>query len=462
MKHLYRIIVSALILVAAGSCGLYTEYQRPATEFADSLYRRFPATGDTTSIAVMSWRELFTDPILQDWIELGLKNNTDLGTAKFKVIEAEASLMEARMALLPGVSFSADGGMRTAGADVKGYFEMAPAVSWEADIFGRLSNSKKATLAALQQSIAYRQAVETRLIATIADTYYTLLMLDEQLNISRRTLNTWEENIRTMEALKRAGKTNEAAVLQAKSNRLSVEASVLTLEKQIFETENSFSALIGIVPMYIRRGSLPEQTFPEEISEGLPAQLLSQRPDVKEAEMALAQAFYVTNMARSAFYPSLTLSGMLGWTTTSGVKIDPTSIISNLAGSLLQPIFSKWTNKARLKKAQAQQEAALYRFRQSLLDAGVEVNNALMTWQTARKRLEIDKKQILNLRAAVWNTRLLMKHSSTNYLEVLTAQQNLLQAELTEITDRFNEIQAVIYLYHALGGGYQENYLENN
>ncbi len=442
-----KIILIAFAVLSLSGCGLYTKYERPDVSFTDSLYRRVSEAEDTTSIASMKWEELFTDPILQKWIRLGLDNNTDLNVARFKVEGAQAALLTARWAFLPGVSASVQGG--TPGT-VTAEFD----VSWEADIFGKLRNAKKGAAAALEQSEAYRQAVQTRLIATIAGSYYSLLMLDEQLNISLRTLDNWEENIRTMEALKRAGKTNEAAVLQAKSNKLTVEGSVLNLKKQIMEMENSFSSLLGIVPMNIQRGRIEEQNFPDELSEGVPVQLLSRRPDVRQAEEVLAQKFYMTNAARSAFYPSLNLSGSLGWTNGAGAMvINPAGIIAGVIGSLMQPIFAKGANKARLQAAKAQQEAAAYQFRQTILNAGVEVNNALMSWETARERLNIDRRQVVNLRAAVWNIKLLMKHGAASYLEVLTAQQNLLQAELTEISDRYQEIQGVINLYHALGGG---------
>ena len=442
-----KIILIAFAVLSLSGCGLYTKYERPDVSFTDSLYRRVSEAEDTTSIASMKWEELFTDPILQKWIRLGLDNNTDLNVARFKVEEAQAALLTARWAFLPGVSASVQGG--TPGT-VTAEFD----VSWEADIFGKLRNAKKGAAAALEQSEAYRQAVQTRLIATIAGSYYSLLMLDEQLNISLRTLDNWEENIRTMEALKRAGKTNEAAVLQAKSNKLTVEGSVLNLRKQIMEMENSFSALLGIVPMSILRGRIEEQHFPEVLSEGVPVQLLSRRPDVRQAEEVLAQKFYLTNAARSAFYPSLNLSGSLGWTNGSGAMVvNPAGIIAGVIGSLVQPVFARGANKARLQAAKAQQEAAAYQFRQTILNAGVEVNNALMSWETARERLNIDRKQVVTLRAAVWNIKLLMKHGAASYLEVLTAQQNLLQAELTEISDRYQEIQGVISLYHALGGG---------
>ena len=336
-----------------------------------------------------------------------------------------------------------------------GQFSASIGASWQADIFGSLRNSKRKAQAALEQSEAYRQAVQTQLVATIANSYYTLLMLDEQLNISTRTMKTWDESIRTLEALKRAGKTNEAAVLQAKANKLSVEANILTLEKEILAVENSMCALLGLVPMPITRGTLAEQQLPQTLSAGVPAELLSRRPDVRQAELALAQTFYSVNSAKASFYPNLSLSGALGWTTGNGnIVLDPGSLIANLIASVTQPVFGRGVNKARLQTAQAQHEQAAYRFRQSLLDAGVEVNNALTMWQTAQKRLELGKKQIVNLQAAVWNTQLLMKHGNADYLEVLTAQKNLLQAELTEASDRFDEIKSVINLYQALGGGY--------
>ena len=447
-----RITILAIFITGclASGCGLYKQYEREDTYFVDSLYRRISVPADSVSSACVSWDEFFTDPLLQEWIQTGLDYNSDLSIARLRVREAEAALQASRWALLPGADFSMKGG-------APGEFSASLQASWQTDIFGSLRNSKRKAQAALEQSHAYRQAVETQLVATIANSYFTLLKLDEQLNISRRTLNTWEESIRTLEALKRAGKTNEAAVLQSKANMLSVEANVLTLEKEILAVENSLCALLGIVPMPIERSSLNDQELPEKLSAGVPVELLDKRPDVKQAEMALAQAFYNVNSAKAAFYPNITLSGALGWTTGNGnIKVDPGSVIANLLAGLTQPVFGRGVNKARLKTAQAQLEQAAYTFRQSLLDAGVEVNNALTLWQTAKKRVELDKKQILNLQAAIWNTQLLMKHGNADYLEVLTAQKNLLQAELTEAADRYDEIISTVNLYQALGGGYKE------
>ena len=416
--------------------------------FVDSLYRRMSVPNDTVSSASVTWDKFFTDPQLQEWIQIGLQYNSDLNIARLKVKEAEATLMASRWALLPGADFSMRGGL-------PGQFSASLEASWQTDIFGSLRNAKRKAQAALEQSEAYAQAVKTQLVATIANSYYTLLKLDEQLNISNRTLNTWEESIRTLEALKRAGKTNEAAVLQAKANMLSVEANVLTLEKEILAVENSLCALLGIVPMPIKRSTLNQQVLPQKLSAGVPVELLNRRPDVKQAEMKLAQAFYGVNIAKASFYPNITLSGALGWTTGSGnISVNPGSIIANLIAGLTQPVFARGANKARLETAQSQLEQAAYGFRQSLLDAGVEVNNALTLWQTAQKRVELDKKQIVNLQAAIWNTQLLMKHGNAEYLEVLTAQKNLLQAELTEAADKYDEIISAVNLYQALGGGY--------
>lgn len=444
-KLIYKIIIVAAAILSFGSCSMYREYERPKLHYLDSLYRRLPDLQDSSSIAELSWREFFADTTLQEWIRLGISFNTDLSIARFKVDQAQATLHAARRAFFPSASLSAEAGIN--GESMS--YSLTPSFSWEADIFGKMANAKRTAAAALEQSVAYKQAVQTQLIATIAETYYTLLMLDAQLAVSQRTQKTWEENIRTLEALKMAGKTNEAAVLQAKANMLDVQNSIYLLHKKIFETENAFSSLIGIVPIIIDRGTLDGQEFIEHLSGGLPAEILGNRPDVRQAELQLKQAYYATNQARASFYPSVKLDGFL--------RFDPSGFVTDLGASLLQPLYARGLNKAQLRKAEAQQKIALYEFRQKLLDAGIEVNNALVALKTAQSMVKIDKKQIVHLQAAVWNTQLLMKHGNTNYLEVLTAQQKLLQAELSEISDRYEEIRSVINLYHALGGGYKKD-----
>lgn len=280
-------------------------------------------------------------------------------------------------------------------------------------------------------------------------------MLDEQLDISRRTAQTWDESVRTMKALKRAGQATEMAVAQTEAGKLAVDASVLSVERQINEMENSLSTLLGLSPQAIERSTLKEQQFPDTLSTGVPLQLLSRRPDVRQCEAQLAVAYYTTNSARSAFYPSITLSGSAGWTNATGATVtNPGQWLLTAVGSLVQPLFNRGKNIANLKIAKAQQEEALLTFRQSLLDAGAEVNDALVQWQTARQRIRLDEQQVAALRSALRSSELLMQHSSQNYLEVLTARQSLLQAELDTTTNRFDEIQGVINLYHALGGGY--------
>ena len=446
MRKILIPIVLLLTIVAMNSCALYKDYERQEIDFVDSLYNRIPTADDYESIASLTWKELFRDTLLQNLIELGLENNTDLEIARLKVEQAEATLKTSKLAFYPDVSFSAQAGVNQNGFN----YSLTPTASWEIDAFGRLHNTKKGAQAALEATKSYQQAVQTQLVATIADSYFTLLMLDEQLEISKRTQKTWEENIRTLEALKRAGKTNEAAVLQAKANKVNVEASILTLKKQIIEQENSLSALLGLVPQELERNELSEQIFPDTLLMGLPLSSLVNRPDVRQAEYKLVEAFYATNVARSYFYPTITLSGNAGW---SGVSGNPGDWIFNAVGSLMQPIFNQGKNKARMKISESQRQEALLNFKQTLLDAGTEANNALISWQTARKRLDSDKLQIVYLKGAVLNTQLLMKNGQADYLEVLTAQKNLLQAELTETNDRYLEIQSVITLYHALGGG---------
>ena len=306
----------------------------------------------------------------------------------------------------------------------------------------------------MQGNRDYRQAVQTRLIATIADSYYTLAMLDAQLEINGRTLENWRNTVKTLEALKRVGKSNEAGVLQAKSSVMELETSRLGILKSISETENALSSVLAMPSQTIRRGNLGDVVFTDTISIGVPLQLLSNRPDVRNAEMNLAQAFYATNVARAAFYPSITLSGTLGWTNNGGgIITNPGQWLLNAIGSLTQPLFNRGTNIANLKIAKAQQEEARLLFQQSLLDAGKEVNDALTAWQTAKSQIDISERQVETLNEAVRKTQLLMRHSDTTYLEVLTAQQTLLDAEMTLAQRRFDRIQAVINLYHALGGG---------
>lgn len=453
MKFAYYTFILLWAVCLMTGCSIYKPYSRPEVQ-TEGLYRDLEETRDTASIATLGWRNLFSDKNLQALIEKGLERNTNLRVAHIRVKAAEAVLMNARLSYLPSVVLTPDGSISgTEGAKAIKTYNLAASASWEIDLFGKVTNAKREALAALEGSRAYRQAVETQLIATIANSYYMLLMLDRQLIISEQTLITWKETEHSIEALKRAGKSNDAAVLQAKANRLALEASVVSIRKSIRETENVLSALLADTSHDIMRGALQKQQFPDTLSAGLPIQLLANRPDVRQAEWNLAQAYYATNAARSAFYPSLTLSGSIGWTNNvGGVVVNPGSWLFSAVGSLMQPLFNKGTNIANLRQAKARQEEALLLFQQSLLDAGKEVNNALTRWQSARIRIDYVNQQIMTLQEAVRKTELLMQHTSTNYLEVLTARQRLLEAELTQAQDKFEEIQGVIDLYHAVGG----------
>lgn len=448
-----NIVLIVLVAFTVSGCSGYKIYKRPAVE-TEGLYRD-ATSKDTTSIGNLSWKELFTDTQLQSLIEEGLTNNSDLRIAQLKVEEAQASLKSARLAYIPSLVLNPQGTISSSdNSSASKTYQLSGAASWEVDIFGKLTSAKNASKMAVYSSDAYRQAVQTQIISTVANSYYMLLMLDDQLRISRQTVINWKENVRVMSALKDAGQASEASVSQAKANALAVEASIVTLEMNIQQTENSLSTLLGRGAGAIQRGKLEGQTFPNELAIGVPVQMLSNRPDVKQREYVLAQAFYYTNQARTAFYPSITLSGSAGWVNSAGSYImNPGKFLASVLGSLTQPIFMQGMNRARLNIAKAQQEEAKIGFQQSLLDAGAEVNNSLVQWQSAKDRLVIDGQQIGHLETALKSTQLLMQHGNTNYLQVLTAQQSLLQAELTKVSDKFDEIQGVINTYRALGGG---------
>lgn len=453
---LITLSVSCLLL---SSCGIYTTYERPSDINTDGLYgqdlNEEAVAVDTASIASLSWRELFTDSHLQTLIEHALQSNTDLLSAQQRIKEAEATLSSAKLAYLPSFMLTPQGGVSSFDKSKGSWtYTGIASVSWEIDIFGKLTNAKRRSKALYLQSLEYEQAVSTSLIANVANLYYTLLMLDEQYRISEETAVNWRESVRAMRAMMAAGMTNEASVSQSEANCRQVEASLLDLKQQIKEVENSLSILLGKVPGGIERGHLAGQDFPEELTVGVPLQLLSRRPDVKSAELSLASAFYSTNAARSAFYPSITLSGTAGWTNSAGnMIINPGKLLLSAVGALTQPLFNKGLNIAQLKIAKAQQEEAKLAFQQALLNAGSEVNNALTQVQTARGKTELRTGQIISLENAVRSTQLLMQHGTSTYLEVLTAQQSLLSAQLTQVADRFDEIQGIINLYQALGGG---------
>ena len=449
-----KIIVLTTATALLSSCGIYTKYQ-PAETTPDNLYGEEVAVDDTTNFGNVNWRELFTDPQLQALIEQGLQNNTDLRSAQLQIEEAEAALMSAKLAFLPSFALSPQGTISSFdGGKATKTYTLPVTASWELDIFGRLRNAKQQAKALYAQSKDYQQAVRTQLIAGIANVYYTLLMLDEQLAISQQTEEAWKETVASTRALMDAGLANEAVTSQMEAAYYSVQTSILDLKEQINQVENSLALLLAETPRRYERGKLADQRLPEDVAVGVPMQMLSNRPDVRAAERSLEQAFYATNQARAAFYPSIVLSGSAGWTNSAGSMIvNPGKFLASAVGSLTQPLFNKGQIMAQYRIAKAQQEEASLSFQQALLNAGSEVNDALVACQTSKAKTLLFEKQIQSLEKALESTSLLMEHGTTTYLEVLTARQSLLSAQLSQTANRFTEIQSVINLYQALGGG---------
>lgn len=462
MKHIPETMKTAVCIVfassALSSCGVYSSYQRPDGIADRAAFRDDSSTADTTqNMAELPWKKIFTDSCLQELIEQGLRNNADLRIAELRIEEAAASLRAARLAFLPGLSLGANGGVsRQDGEKVAWTYNGLFSAEWELDFFGRLRNARQQERARLEQSEEYRQTVQTGLVATIATDYYTLVMLHRQLALADSTLLNWQETTRALQAMIHAGTANEAAVLQAEADLLAVESSRLDIRQEITVMENNLSALIGRTPEVIAVDWQSESGLQIlDFSIGIPADLLSRRPDVREAEAALKEAFYATNSARAAFYPSVRLSAEGGWTTGAGTAIvHPAQFIASAVGSLVQPLFAQGQLRRDLKIARLRQEQARVRFTQSLLDAGTEVSNALSACHRAAAKRDILASRSAKQEQAVRTTRLLMLHSAnTSYLEVLAAQQSLLEARMNNIANSFDEAQSMIVLYRALGGG---------
>lgn len=452
MKKIILMSAAALIL---SSCGIYKKYQ-PATSVPEGLYgSELSEAADTASFGNLSWREVFTDPYLRTLIDSALVRNTDMQTAHLKVQEAEAALLSARLAYVPSLNFTPQGTVSSFdGNKAAQTYSVPVSASWEIDVFGKLTNAKRRAQAGWELSKEYEQAVKTQLVAGVANTYYTLLMLDAQYEIAVATEAAWKESVAATRAMKNAGMVTEAALAQTEATYYGIRTTVLDLKEQINQAQNTLCLLLADVPHSIERGKLEDQQLPESFSVGIPLQMLSNRPDVRSAELALAQSFYSTNIARAAFYPSITLGGSAGWTNSAGSMIvNPGKFLASAVASLTQPIFNRGLNNAQLRIARAQQEEARLSFELALLNAGVEVNEALVQYQTARDKSTYYEKQVASLETAAKSTQLLMQHGNTTYLEVLTAQQTLLNARLTQVANRVTEIQGVITLYHALGGG---------
>ena len=435
-----KIILVLGIATLFTSCSIYKKYSRPEDISTKNLYGNIEKA-DTTTMADISWREFFTDKYLQGYIEQGLKNNIDMKLAAERVSQAELALQTAKLAFIPSFGFEPQIG---AGLNSSFTYTLPIKASWEIDIMARNINAKRKAEASLEYNRLYRRSVQTALVSAIANNYYTLLMLDAQLRISRATSASWKDNVRTMKAMKEAGMTNEASISRNEANSCSIDASLHDLEYSLVQAQNAFALLLNVTPQDFPRGKLNGTDFKQELFIGVPAQLLSRRPDVQQAEYELQLAFYNTNIAHANLYPSLTISGDGAFNGTWALSF---------LGKLVQPIFNAGANRANYKIAQSQQREAVMHFHHKLLEAGNEVNTALAQCRSARSKTDLRIRQIENLEKAVYSTRQLMSHSEATYLEVLTAQQALLSARLQQVSDRFEGIQGVINLYRALGGG---------
>lgn len=455
-----QIIGVMCVAAMMSSCHIYKAYDRPEAITTSGIYRD-PASAtdtlasDTANMGNLPWQEIFRDAKLQALIEEGLNNNVDVQAAALRVKEAKVMLTSAKLSYLPSINIAPQGTATSMdeGNYVKAY--TLPAVaSWEFDLFGKILNSKRGQKVAYQKSQYSQQAVRSSIICGIANIYYSLLMLDRQVAITTETSDIYKENVRVMEAMKTAGMTTEAGVAQMRAASNQVDASLIDLKRQVRETENSLAILLGRAPQTIERTTLDEQVMPEKLMAGVPLQLLENRPDVKMAEMTLAAAYYSTNQARAAFYPGLTITGTAGWTNGSNISVsNPGVFLMQAMASLAQPIFNKGKLIANLKVTKAEEKIAQMNYQQTILKAGKEVSDALFLFDCQNKKLENDKVRVEQLNKAVIATKALFQSASATYLEVLTSQQSLLSAQLSEVADNFQRIQAVINLYSAVGGG---------
>ena len=458
MKKINIILMSVAVLMS--SCGLYNKYERPeintkglvrdVSSSTDTL-----AVNDTTSFGNLAWRSVFTDPQLQSLIEQGLAHNVNLVNAALNVKIIEEQLKCAKLAFVPSFTFSPQGTIASwdGGKATKSY-SLPISASWTIDLFGNILSQKRSVQAALLATKDYQLVVKTKLIANIANAYYTLLMLDKQIEVvtdmEKLTKETWE----TMKFLKdnKIG-YRSTSVQSAEANYYSVQAQKIDLIRQVREVENSLSLLLGQQAQTIKRGKLEEQSLPTEFSTGIALQMLNNRPDVHYAEMSLAQCFYDVQTARSRFYPNITISGTGTFTNSGSEIINPGKWLLSAIGSLVQPIFQNGRLIAGLKVAKIQQEQAYNTWQNAVLSAGSEVSDALVLYNSSNEKSIVEGKQIDVLKQNVEDTKKLMASSGSTYLEVITAQQSLLNAELSKIVDDFYKMQAVVNLYYALGGG---------
>lgn len=461
MKRYNFLIIGLAAVTLTGCKSLYGKYERPAVNTSGLIRDAVNdndtlAVTDTTSFANIPWRSVFTDPQLQTLIEKTLANNPDLLNAALNIDMAEAQLKVAKLAFLPGITFTPQGTISTwDGQKANKTYSLPVNASWDANLFGSLTAAKRSVQVSMLQMKDYQVAVQTKLIANVANMYYTLLMLDKQLQIvtdmEKLTKDTWDIMKVQLQTVRGVRST---AVQSAESNYLSVQTQKEDIKRQIRETENSLSLVMGEQAHAISRSTLDAQSLPTTFSTGVGVQLLSNRADVHANEMALANCFYNIEVARSRFYPSLTISASGAYTNSGGMGItNPGKILLSAVGSLTQPIFMKGQLRAGLRVAEDQYKQALNTWQNSVLSAGSEVSNALVLYNASDAKSKLESQRIEVLKKNVEDTRNLMASAGSTYLEVITAQSNLLNAQINQVQDDFSKMQAVVNLYYALGGG---------
>lgn len=445
MKRLiYLCALVVFVTLTMGGCGIYGKYKRPTAITGEHLYGEVVENKDSSTLASLSWREIFTDANLQSLIDTALVRNADLQSLEMVVRQAETGYKASKLAFIPGFTFVPRGGYNISETAPGWGYAIPVAMDWELDLFGKQLNQKRKAGAALKMAQDVRAAAQTQIVATVASLYYQLLALDVQLLVTDSAARKWRETVSVMQLMKDAGMMNEVSVSQTEATCFAVEAGVLDLQKAIRDVENVLCLLLKQTPHPIVRGALSQQVLPEELQVGVSAQLLANRPDVRQAEHNLEQYFYGVQHARSMFYPSLKIDASA---TYAG------AFIPSLIGQLVQPIFAHGGLVANLEIAKAQYEQALLQFEQKMLEAGSEVNNALRQCQTARAKRTARAQQVAALQKAMDNTQLMMTNGHTTYLEIIYAQQALLEAQTQQLNDWLEEAQGVVKLYQALGGG---------
>ena len=446
-------------------CGLYNKYEKTVEEPADPFGTTQDITSATseTSIAEMSWREFFTDPLLQQLIEQALANNTDLNTARINVEKSQISLRTKKLAFLPSLYFSPQGSFSKFGSESWTRSYTIPLdVSWDVDLFGSLRNKKRAAKAALLQAQMAEESTRSNLISSVAQEYFYLQLLDRELDILIATDSLWKASLDTQQALYENGQAYSTAVNQQESSWLDVKLQIVAIKRSIRSTENEICSLLCITPQHIERSkwyadeyhsSADKRLFEERYMKiGVPAMMLERSPDIRLANFYIEEAFYNVQAARAAFYPSITLTGELGWSNNGGF-VNPGKLLLQLVGQLSQPIFARGQINANYKTAQLTEENLKKKYVQAVVDAGNQVNEAIADCRAARENHEYYHRQVEVLHEAYNGTHELMDNGKAQYLEVLTAQESLLNAQLNEASNMYNGAQALISLYIALGGG---------